>query len=312
LEAYFHRDPRIEEWIDQITEKVFTVCLLTGLDSEAEFQRGCQIVAKITLLLQDISTFPGEYLEDGLKQLVEQQLPDARVINNFPAFQETMNNMLREGIAKALESPETESLKPQTLRIENAEEQLTEDHEQNVGMDEIDPNEEPMTDRAIPALASGSLTCSNICGFEDKSEGLDLDEPIVSRAAIIAESEVTEIVTTSKAEVEIEPQIITKAYGILRTSQVPECADQLKRVLSKVFPNGVICWNMKLKGQTFLAQVENILIYLFDAKQPCRIDDFIQEGWKVYVCSAEDLTFPRRLERGIRQIQRSGKKPQIV
>ena len=79
--------PGLREWIDQITEKVFTVCLLTGVDSDAEFQNGSQIVMKITSLLQGISSFPSEYLEDGVKQLLEQQLPDARVINNFPTFQ---------------------------------------------------------------------------------------------------------------------------------------------------------------------------------------------------------------------------------
>jgi hypothetical protein len=311
LEAYFHKDPRIEEWIDQITEKVFTVCLLSGLDSEAEFQRGCQIVAKVTLLLQEIPTFPEEYLDDGLKQLVEQQLPDARVINNFPAFQATMDKMLREGIAKALESTKGESLKSQTLSMENDDEQLTEDHEQNAGIAVIDPNEESLTECAIPALASGSITCPEIRGFEDKSEGLGPEAAMIPRDTILLQSEVWEI-SASKAEVEVEPLTTSKAYGILRTSQVPESADQLKRVLSNVFPNSVVCWNMKLKGQTFLAQVEDILIYLFDAKQPCQIDDFTNEGWKVYVCSAEDLLFPRRLERGIRQIQRSGKKPQIV
>ena len=61
-------------------------------------------------------------------------------------------------------------------------------------------------------------------------------------------------------------------------------------------------------GQTFLAQVENILICLHDSEHPINLKNFYKEGWKVLVCSTEDLTFPRRLERGIRQIQRSGKK----
>ena len=61
MEAYFHSDPRIGEWVDQITEKIFTVCLLTGADSEVEFQSGSQIVTKVTHLLQGISIFPEEY-----------------------------------------------------------------------------------------------------------------------------------------------------------------------------------------------------------------------------------------------------------
>ena len=99
---------------------------------------------------------------------------------------------------------------------------------------------------------------------------------------------------------------------MLRTTQVPKQADSLKRVLNNIFPNGLVNWNMNLMGQTFLAQVENILICLWDLEHPCLIEEFTKEGWKVYMCSTEDLTFPRRLERGIRQILRSGKKPKIV
>lgn len=110
LEPYFHSDPRIDEWVDQITQKIFTVCLLTGVDSEVEFQRGCQIVMKVTDLLQGISIFPLEYLEKGLKQLLELQLPDARVINNFPTFQDTMNKMLHEGMMRSIDAQNNENI----------------------------------------------------------------------------------------------------------------------------------------------------------------------------------------------------------
>jgi len=60
-------------------------------------------------------------------------------------------------------------------------------------------------------------------------------------------------------------------------------------------------------GQIFLAQVEDILICLDDPEHPCDLKKFNKAGWKVLVCSNEDLTFPRRLERIIKQIQRSGK-----
>ena len=277
MEAYFHNDPRIQEWIDQITEKVFTVCLLTGVDSEAEFQRGCQIVTRVTSLLQGISTFPSEYLEDGLKQLLEQQLPDVRVINNFPLFQETMDKMLREGMLKAIDSQNKEALNTLFPTIENPEEYPIEDHERNMGGPEEASNEELMTSSVISALAPVNITHLEI------------------------------------GEVPIEDNAInSKAYGMLRTSQVPEHANLLKRVLSIIFPNGTVNWNMNLKGQNFLAQVDNILICLLDTEHPCLTEDFTKEGWKVFVCSSEDLTFPRRLERGIRQIQRSGKKSKIV
>lgn len=279
MEAYFHSDPRIEEWIDQITEKIFTVCLLTGVDSEVEFQRGCQIVTKVTHLLQGISIFPAEYLEDGLKQLLEQQLPDSRVINNFPTFQDTMNKMLREGMTKAIDIQNKENLK--TLASSKKNTPL---------------NDELVTERVITALASVNSTTPNLWEAEVELQALELDELMATTndsSSVIASS--------------LVPSIPTESYGIIRKTQVPEQADRLKYVLSNIFPNVSVCWNLNLMGQTFLAQVEDILICLHNPVQPCHVENLNKEGWKVYVCSSNDLMFPRRLERGIRQIQRLGK-----
>ncbi|MFZ3131478.1 MAG: hypothetical protein WA125_10360 [Desulfosporosinus sp.] len=249
LEAYFHSDPRIKEWADQFTEKIFTVCLLTGVDSEVEFQKGCQIVTKITQLLQGISIFPSEYLEDGLKQLLEQQLPDSRVINNFPTFQDTMNRMLREGMMSAIKTQNEENMKPPAISNKNTPENTREEPNANT----------------------------------KRSANLLNDEFVAEEVEVI------------------------KPYGIIRKSQVPEQADRLKHVLSNIFPNVSVNWNLNLMGQTFLAQVEDILICLSNPEQPCPVENYNREGWKVYVCSSYDLMFPRRLERGIRQIQRLGK-----
>ncbi|MDR3601166.1 MAG: hypothetical protein P4L49_11915 [Desulfosporosinus sp.] len=316
METYFYNDPRIQEWIDQITEKVFTVCLLTGVDSEAEFQRGCQIVTKVTSLLQGISVFPSEYLEDGLRQLIEQQLPDARVINNFPTFQATMERMLHEGMSKAIDSQNREE--PNTLisTIENTGEYQLEDHNQTIVRAEKVPIEEFLTENAIPAFSSANITYSEIQEIKTESEDLepeDLEsgEPLTPMNTISKEGESLED-NTIKVGIEIDPPINAKAYGIVRTSQVPEHAESLKRVLSDIFPNSSVSWNINLRGQTFLAQVENVLILISDPEHPCLIEDFTKEGWKVYGCSSEDLAFPRRLERAIRQIQRSGSKPQII
>ncbi|MCB8815203.1 hypothetical protein LJE72_06560, partial [Desulfosporosinus sp. SRJS8] len=109
METYFYGDPRIRKWINQIIERIFTVCILTGGGSDEEFQKGCQIVMKLTTLLQDIPSFPSEFLSDGVKQLIEQQLPDSRVINNFPKFQVTMDRMLHEGILKVTDFQKKEA-----------------------------------------------------------------------------------------------------------------------------------------------------------------------------------------------------------
>lgn len=126
METIFHHDPRIEDWVKQITEKIFTVCLLSGVDSEEEFHEGSLIVAKIAAVFLGFATFPSEYLEDGLKQLLEQQLPDARVINNFPTFRETMNRMLEAGISKVMESHQIVAGSMREEAIEEVTEEVTE------------------------------------------------------------------------------------------------------------------------------------------------------------------------------------------
>jgi len=265
LEAYYHSDPRIEEWVNEITEKIFTVCLLTGDDAELEFQRGCQIVTKVTNLLQGISMFPAEYLDEGLKQLLEQQLPDSRVISNFPTFQDTMNKMLREGMLSAIDT-----------QIKMKTHVPSETYHDKTIVDS-----EPV----MAALASvKSMTAKYLAAEADLLPTSELDEPLV---------------TTREKQ--------TMAYGIIRKTQVPEQADRLKHVLSNIFPNASIAWNLNLMGQTFLAQVEDILICLNNPEKPCPVKNLNKEGWKVYMCTSNDLIFPRRLERGIRQIQRFGK-----
>ncbi len=269
MDAYFHSDPRIETWVNQITEKIFTVCLLTGVDSEVEFQSGCQIIAKLTHLLQGISIFPSEYLENGLKQLLEQQLPDSRVINNFPTFQDTMNKMLREGMSRAIETPELASRADSEILSVRCDEYP--------GRPLNEVNNEYVTEPVIAALASIKHMISKLSDTKEKLQNPSVD-----------------------------PKISAKPYGIIRKTQIPVQADRLKDVLSVLFPRVSVCWNLKLMGHTFLAQIEDILIYVHNPERPCHVETLNKEGWKVYVCSADDLMFPRRLERGIKLIQRSG------
>jgi len=99
--------------------------------------------------------------------------------------------------------------------------------------------------------------------------------------------------------------INSKIAQVFSTSIVPQQADFLKKVINTMFPNSTVYWNKQVMGQTFLAQVEDILIYLHNPEHPCNLRKFNKDGWKVLVFSKEDLSFPRRLEREIRQIQRS-------
>ena len=300
METYFHSDPRIEEWVDQITEKIFTVCLLTGADSEVEFQRGSQIVSKVAHLLQDIAVFPSEYLEDGLKQLLQQQLPDSRVINNFPTFQDTMTKMLREGLTRAIDAENKENLriepsnKLNTFPIVEAKINCNENTERSA----VELKDESVTEQVTAALASINSTTSNLWDSQLELQFPILDIPI-AKSKDISSIIALPIVTPTSTP--------TKPFGIIRKTQRPEQADRLKHVLGNIFPNVAVCWNLNLMGQTFLAQVEDILICLHNPELPCQVENLNKEGWKVYVCNADDLLYPRRLERGIRQIKRLGK-----
>lgn len=246
MEAFFHSEPRIEAWVNQVTENIFAACQLNEVDSEVEFQKGREIVSNLTHLLQGIAIFPVEYLEDGLKQLFEQQLPVSRVIK-VPEFQETMNKMLHEGMMRAFDTPTIENLEILATSEEETSDNTKEDarnNAENSRKSAIELSDELVLELAIPALA---------------------------------------------------------------LAKVPEPIDHLKSVLRNMFPNVPVVWNPSLMGRNFLAQVEDILICHQDAEQPCDVENLNNEGWKVFECSSNDLMFPRRLERGIRQIQRLGK-----
>jgi len=394
LETYFHNDPRIRKWINQIIERIFTVCILTGVDSDEEFQKGCQIVMKLTALLKEIPTLPSEFLVDGIKQLMEQQLPDALVINNFPQFQVIMERMLNEGILKATDSV-LPDLTPTIIKsdIQNAQAEvqakadvkaLEEAHAQAEAQAKADVKaleeahaqaevqakadvkaleealaqaeaqakadvkalEKALAQAEVQAKADAqalaealaqvnSLTKARMqvnadaLAFADaltqvdtkleaitKSERYELAKPMSSTNDYFLEH-VRKANNTFDAGNELQPvelvkvpdlftSINTKISQLFSTSLVPQQADLLRRVLCNFYPNSTVYWNKSLMGQTFLAQVEDLLICLHDPEYPCDLKKYSKDGWKVLVCSNEDLTFPRRLERRIRQIQRSG------
>ena len=488
MDAHFHNDPRIREWINQIVEKIFTVCLLTGVDSDAEFQKGCQIVIKLTSLLQEIPTLPSEFLADGVKQLLEQRLPDARVINSFPAFQATMDRMLREGLLKVTDTQKKEAFNGLASYTESTKEISLEPHDSYTERPKEVSHLEFVTHSVIPALTTVNIPYPDIqqtkaaalsladalaqadaqakadalaltdalakvdalsqaetlakadaltfaealaqaetqakadalaladalakvdaltqaetlakadalaladalarADAQAKADALSLAEVLAQvdaltqaekqakvDALVLAEA-LTQAETQAKADAlaladalaqadaqakadalsltdalakvdaltqaekqakadaltfaealaqadakfeavtVLEPDALIKVPALVtsvhskpsqvfRPSQDPKQANVLKRVLSNIFPKGTVYWNKSLMGQTFLAQVEDILICVHDPEHPCNLKKYNKDGWKVLVCSTEDLTFPRRLERGIRQIQRS-------
>lgn len=340
METYFHNDPRIHEWIDQITEKIFTVCLLKGVDAETEFNKGCQIVTKLTMLLQSISTFPAEYLEDGVKQLIEQQLPDMRIINNFSSFHEIKKRMLKEGIETILiRTTENSSysinpldsatdVKINATNVSSANQEII-----NPG-NSLDPRnvkyaldlDKDFSEKVTPVFSTQDKTSiyrdepnqetdletGQETNQSVEQELLDSNNNFILNLGKPAENDPQSELLLAETTLHDEPvtasDLLETNEKVNITSHQSVGEERLERVLLTIYPNKAVHWNIKVADQLVYAKIEDLLICLHDANNPCNIKKMNQQGWKVFVCRKDDLMFPRRLEREIHQILRRSKK----
>ncbi len=371
METYFYQDPGIQEHIDQIVEKLFATCLLTGSDADAEFQRGLKSAHKLVSALASLASLPETEINNGVRQIIEQRLPDMRVIENFPVFYEMMEKMINEAVSASVRTPSElndspdsvaaaaaliqptqstfkgrvniidgksgvsdnsqikirdfqniyrESLQAGILSPKIATVQNSPEHWGN-REDTASPEKESLIDDE-GANKSGmpDLTLIEVNTVEDEQkEELWEKEKSKPKAR-------TEIVAEAKPEVEmmaevplaeIEPKQEFKQEPvprpIRRQLQVPAGAERLALVLSQVFPKSPVRWNLTLAGHNFLAQVEDILLYI---DSDLNGSEFVQrmkkEGWTTIVCAQDDLGFPRRLEREIRRsVQRKTSKVRV-
>ena len=368
MDTYSQNDSQIQEWTNQIMEHIITVCLLLGADSDDEFQKGCEIVNKLISFIQEITTLPSELLADRVKQLLEQQLPDARVINSLPTFQPTMDRMLRECILKVTDSAIREEVFHSELVIESvipafatAELQANPDA---LVLTEVLAQADAQAKAGALALA-GALAqaetqakvdaqalanaLAQVVALTQAEKQAKADVQALAKVLALTEAQakadalafadaliqaqvkakadaqalhdalnqvdaLTQAEKQAKADALALADVLAQADALTQAEFVTQVdaqaktmqANLLKRVLTNVFPNVTVDWNKSIMGHTFLAQVEDILICLHDPEHPCNMQKYNEAGWKVLVYSTEDLTFPRRLERGIKQIQRSG------
>lgn len=256
METYYHSDPKIEVWAKQITEKLLTASLLSGADSDLEYQKGCQLVARLTVLFQRLAEIPAEYLADGIKQIIEQQLPDSRVTGNISTFQDTMTRMIHEGMLKAMGAAEIETGEIEAIQSQPALAVVY----QEKGMDK-------------------SVNPANLVNLGNLGNSVNsADEP---RAESNAQEQVSE------AQLQKE---------------------RLKNLLLYLFPKETIQWDFRLHEETFLAQVKDILIYCGNSDRVFNEEIYREDGWKIMMVGEEELAFPRRLERELKNLLRSGKK----
>lgn len=354
--------PRIQELIDLVVEKLFTVSLLAGHDADSEFEKGLMAVEKAAQALLGASLDP-EYLAAGLTQLVEQRLPDQRVIENFPQFPWLMKQMIGEG-SQAVLAKNGEGKKvvaPERVAEQASARVVLQGGRTPVVVGDDADGRIVLRPHVISSIPIGTRLGSDPGGnsemghteavherrpnYPTSSEREDKDATVetgvsrgaevtgaagetgVSRGAKVtgatretsrgteakgvigetyetyetgetSETDITDLTDLSSARRRMVPAIQKTARGIAHPGGPPEAANRLNYILKREFPNSAIRWNLLLGGTCFLAQVENLLIYLRKEGEDS-VPQLVKEGWRIVSLTSEDLVFPRRIERFI-------------
>lgn len=321
METFFKKNTEIQEWVDLLIEKLLTVCLLGSSDSDSEFFQGRQAAEKIACILESITNLPEDTLKEGIRQLVEQRLPDPRVIDNFPQFYNFMEAMIQSGISIL---PSTEPVPnlpgstpftgvPSSKIVltrgpETAEnsppvyipEVIITDTEDNVALNVFAPlSSFPLPVPLIPPVSSiPLLPDAPPIPFKPQARAL------VPEALKVASDRSEATLNNSGSEQCPEPEL-----PLSFSSQFPAEGERLSRVLRQLYPKEQPCWNVMIGHYSILAQVSNLLIYIpkdeaSRAEASNAIKSDLKEDWHVVICQQEDLAYPRRLERAIRQTLR--------
>jgi|GEM_PF-1067971 hypothetical protein len=81
--------------IDHLIESLVAAQLRNPQDARQSFNEGCQLVAQLfDLLGQFIGPHP-EYMETAVKELVNQRIPDQRLLNGFSGFNTLLDEMCK-------------------------------------------------------------------------------------------------------------------------------------------------------------------------------------------------------------------------
>jgi hypothetical protein len=367
METYFRENTDIQEWVDLLIEKLFTVCLLSGSDADSEFFRGKQAAEKISSILQSLTALPEDALLGGIRQLVEQRLPDPRVIDNFPQFYSLMEDMIQSGIPKvdasvsyaqipsSRSSSEIASSKIKLSQGPEITENFTQVYIPEVQVSNNGESVVTSVFAPITALSKENLA-SEIEIFTEKLEPVIVKSEVNFEnevppkdcsvaEVILPEPEITETPTAmeheydqghsgehesdqeQKQELELNqgqerkfepvfehesepvPDFEIKHENII---EIPVEGEQLSRVLKLLYPEKQPLWNIKINQFTIFAQIDNLVFLIFkedstEAEEAQK--ELEKQGLAVTICQQEDLAYPRRLERYIRETLRKSVSP---
>ncbi|NMA68281.1 MAG: hypothetical protein GX958_02545 [Desulfitobacterium sp.] len=124
MQTFFKENPEINQWVDLLVEKLITINILNGKDADSEFHESRLLVENIAKAFQEILHLPQEALIDGIQQLVEQKLPDQRVVENFPDFFLFMHKVILSGL-QSLENNQKEIIPQQVANLKQLKDKYT-------------------------------------------------------------------------------------------------------------------------------------------------------------------------------------------
>lgn len=298
METFFKENTDIQEWVDLLIEKIFTVCLLSGPDADSEFNRGRQASDRIAYILQGLTKLPNDTLKEGIRQLVEQRLPDPRVIDNFPQFYTLMEDMIQSGVPNA-QTTEVASYLPTSAFF-------TEMPSSKILLTRTPDKTENSSQVYLPEVAVSDNEDSVAINVFAPLAPLVPYPSILHNESISPVSSEPELVSSESATASLEPGCSLKDESECVNANPPE-SEPLSRVLKELYPEEQPRWNIMIDQIPILTQIENLVILI--SKESCsEIEDtkksLEKQGWSVVICQHEDLAYPRRLERFIRQTLR--------
>lgn len=329
METFYRENTDIQEWVDLLIEKLFTVCLLSGSEADSEFYRGKQAAENISTILQNLTTLSQDALKDGIQQLIEQRLPDPRVVDNFPQFYSLMEEMIQSGLPIVKISEPEGQIPSLTISSEVASSKITlgrgrETIENSIKVyipkfEESNNEVDAVVDVFAPSTSSK---------IEDLPAEIELYWGEQEQEKAEMEIEEDEVEIEIEGEVEIEEEEKEESYInespndgddgdnavaeitlalIEATPSIPVEGEQLSRVLKQIYPEEQPLWNVEFNQVPIFAQISNLAFILTEDNSidtEGSVNDLESKGLSVIMCHRDDLAYPRRIERFIRNTLR--------
>lgn len=292
METFYKENSDVQEWVDILIEKLFTVSLLSGPEADSEFYRGRQAAEKISGILQSITNLPEDTLKEGIRQLIEQRLPDTRVIENFPQFYRLMEEMINTKPLSIEERNEDVHQLPSAFFNDSSIFPVPGLGQDRKPEQEIEENIELENIELIEATEQNTGDIESI--LEE-----DLEQVVREDLEPGSAQEKEQILPILKEEIPTQ----NKREPV---NPIPSGAEQLVKVLKQFFPDDQLLWNKKIDDYLIFAQIKNLAVLISNnSSESEKIKKRLEkQGLNVLICHEDDLAYPRRLERFVRQTLR--------